>query len=101
MIIVDEEQDDSYKQDEKPRYHARNVALMRGKLEGLTVVLGSATPSAESLRQAIDGNYISLRLRDRAAGVPLPEIHLIDMRKEEDKSTLFSQRLTDVGESTA
>jgi len=93
MIIVDEEQDDSYKQDDKPRYHARSVALMRGKLEGLTVVLGSATPSAESLRHARDGRYRLLRLPERVGGGNLPEIRLVDMRTEGKRGTLFSAEL--------
>ncbi|MGD8869862.1 MAG: primosomal protein N' [Gemmatimonadales bacterium] len=95
MIIVDEEQDDSYKQDDKPRYHARSVALMRGKLEGLTVVLGSATPSAESTRHARDGRYNSLLLPQRAGGGALPDIELVDMRNESRAlfSTALVQRL--------
>jgi len=95
MVIVDEEQDDSYKQDDKPRYHARAVALMRGKLEDLTVVLGSATPSAESLHQANDGKYESLRLPDRVGGSPLPKVELVDMRGMEHKGNFFSPRLID------
>ncbi len=90
LIIVDEEQDDSYKQDDKPRYHARSVALMRGKHEGLTVVLGSATPSAESLRLAKAGKYVSLRLPQRVRGGGLPDIQLVDMRNESQKGTVFS-----------
>lgn len=93
LIIVDEEQDDSYKQDDKPRYHARSVALMRGKLEDLAVVLGSATPSAESVRQARTGNYASLRLPERVQGGRLPDIRLVDMRGEGDRGTLFSADL--------
>ena len=95
MVIVDEEQDDSYKQDDKPRYHARAVAMMRGKLEDLTVVLGSATPSAESLRQASEGGYDSLRLPDRVGGAPLPNVELVDMRGMEHKGNFFSTRLID------
>jgi primosomal protein N' (replication factor Y) len=91
LIIVDEEQDDSYKQDDKPRYHARSVALMRGKNEGLTVVLGSATPSAESTRHARAGRYTALRLPARAGGGVLPEVRLVDMRNE--GGSLFSAEL--------
>lgn len=95
MIIVDEEQDDSYKQDDKPRYHARSVALMRGKSEGLTVVLGSATPSAESLRHARDGRYRLLRLPERVGGGSLPQIRLVDMRSEGKRGALFSAELVE------
>lgn len=95
LIVVDEEQDDSYKQEEKPRYHARNVALMRGKFENLAVILGSATPSAESLRQALDGRYVSLALRQRVQGSPLPDIHVVDMRRESQKGQWFSETLVD------
>ncbi len=80
LIVADEEQDDSYKQEDKPRYHARNVALMRGKHENLTVLLGSATPSAESFHHAQNGRYQYLTLRQRVGGGVLPTIHFVDMR---------------------
>jgi primosomal protein N' (replication factor Y) len=80
LIIVDEEQDDSYKQEDKPRYHARNVALMRGKQENLTVLLGSATPSAESFHHARSGRYDHVILRCRVSGGGLPSIRFVDMR---------------------
>jgi len=95
LIIVDEEQDDSYKQDEKPRYHARNVALVRGQKENATVVLGSATPSAESSHLALEKKYDSLRLPKRAQGAALPDVHIVDMREEEDKGALFSDELVE------
>lgn len=101
LIIVDEEQDDSYKQEDKPRYHARNVALMRGKLEGLTVVLGSATPSAESLRQALDGRYAYLPLPTRIGGSPLPPIRFVDLRTEPVESAFCSAYLLDRLETNA
>ncbi|NIM19265.1 MAG: primosomal protein N' [Candidatus Latescibacteria bacterium] len=93
LIIVDEEQDDSYKQEDKPRYHARSVALMRGKYENLTVLLGSATPSAESLHQADSGRYEYLVLPERVGGTEMPRIHLIDMREEPARSGFFSKVL--------
>lgn len=93
LIVVDEEQDDSYKQDDKPRYHARNVALMRGKQEGITVVLGSATPSAETLRQSLEGKYALLRLPDRIQGTPLPDIRVVDVRTDTPKQQFFSKIL--------
>lgn len=82
LIIVDEEHDTSYKQAELPRYHARDVAVMRGKLAGATVVLGSATPSLESWANARGGKYHLLSLKQRVANRPLPGVSLIDMRRE-------------------
>jgi len=93
LIVVDEEQDDSYKQDDKPRYHARNVALMRGKFENLTVVLGSATPSAESLHQALSGRYEYLNLPERVSGGRLPDLRFIDLREAEMEGAFFSAEL--------
>jgi primosomal protein N' (replication factor Y) len=93
LIIVDEEQDDSYKQEDKPRYHARNVALMRGKREKLVVVLGSATPSAESLHHAFEGRYTYLTLPSRVSGAPLPAVRFVDLRKEPLEAAFFSSFL--------
>ena len=87
LIVVDEEHDDSYKQDDKPRYHARSVALMRGKLEGVAVVLGSATPSAESLRQVERKAYGFSSLPTRVSDKPLPRIEIVDMRAETERAT--------------
>ncbi len=101
LIVVDEEQDDSYKQEDKPRYHARNVALMRGKRENLAVVLGSATPSAESLSQALDGRYTYLSLPTRVGGAPLPPIHFVDLRHEPVESAFCSAYLLDRLEDNA
>ena len=95
LIVVDEEQDDSYKQDDKPRYHARNVALMRGKFEKLTVLLGSATPSAESLYHAESGRYHHLSLPRRVSGTTLPEIQVVDMRDAQTDGAFFSTHLID------
>ena len=93
LIVVDEEQDDSYKQDDKPRYHARNVALIRGRQLDASVVLGSATPSAESLRQAHDKKYELSVLPDRVTGAPMPEIEIVDMRSDKGRRSLFSSAL--------
>ncbi len=82
LIIVDEEHEPSYKQEESPRYHARDVAVMRGKLEGAVVVLGSATPSMESYRNAITGRYRLLSLRQRATEICMPVVRVVDMRME-------------------
>jgi primosomal protein N' (replication factor Y) len=82
LIVVDEEHDASYKQDETPRYHGRDVAVMRGKLAGATVVLGSATPALESYHNAKSGKYALIELRDRVEQRPLPEVEVVDMRAE-------------------
>jgi primosomal protein N' (replication factor Y) len=82
LIIVDEEQDASYKQEETPRYHARDVAVMRAKMAGATVVLGSATPSLESYFNATKKKYALIELPDRVEQRPLPQVELIDMRQE-------------------
>jgi primosomal protein N' (replication factor Y) len=82
LIIVDEEQDSSYKQEEMPRYHARDVAVMRAKMSNTTAVLGSATPSLESYYNATKHKYKLLELRDRVEKRPLPEVEIVDMRVE-------------------
>jgi primosomal protein N' (replication factor Y) (superfamily II helicase) len=82
LIIVDEEQDSSYKQEETPRYHARDVAVMRAKMAGAAVVLGSATPSLESYYNAKKNKYALIELPDRVEMRPLPEVEIIDMRQE-------------------
>src|SRR6266849_3422330 len=82
LIIVDEEQDSSYKQEETPRYHARDVAVMRAKMVGAVVVLGSATPSLESYYNAKKNKYSLLELPDRVEQRPLPEVEILDMRQE-------------------
>jgi primosomal protein N' (replication factor Y) len=82
LIIVDEEQDSSYKQEETPRYHARNVAVMRAKFNDATVVLGSATPSLESYFNAKKNRYALIDMPDRVEKRPLPEVDLVDMRQE-------------------
>lgn len=100
LIIVDEEQDESYKQDDKPRYHARSVALVRGRDENLTVLLGSATPSAESLRHARENRYGLARLPARVGGGALPQIEIVDMRGEHAHGQIFSPRLVERLEQT-
>ena len=82
LLIVDEEQDSSYKQEETPRYHARDVAVMRAKMAGAVVVLGSATPSLESYYNATKNKYALLELPDRVEQRPLPEVEILDMRLE-------------------
>src|SRR5579862_169377 len=82
LIIVDEEHDASYKQEETPRYHARDVAVMRAKMVNATVVLGSASPSLESYFNATKKKYSLIELPDRVEQRPLPEVEIIDMRQE-------------------
>ncbi|MFQ5639737.1 MAG: primosomal protein N' [bacterium] len=83
LIVVDEEQEDSYKQvDPAPRYHARDVAVMRAKLTDAVVILGSATPSAESFYNAQVKKYQLLELKNRVENIQMPHVHLIDMLKE-------------------
>jgi primosomal protein N' (replication factor Y) len=82
LVIVDEEQDSSYKQEETPRYHARDVAVMRAKMAGAAVVLGSATPSLESYYNAKKNKYALVELPDRVEMRPLPEVEIVDMRQE-------------------
>ncbi len=97
LILVDEEHENSYKQDQIPRYHGRDVAVLRGHLEGATVVLGSATPSLESWHNALDGKYQLLRLTKRIDDQSMPLIRVIDMRlesrKQKSKDTFLSDRL--------
>ena len=78
-IIVDEEHESSYKQNESPRYHARDVAIMRARHEGAIAVLGSATPSLESWVQAHDGKYRLISLPERVGGGALPTIAIVDL----------------------
>jgi len=82
LVIVDEEHDGSYKQDELPRYHARDVAVVRGRMEQALVVLGTATPSLESAANARAGRYELVRLTKRVMGRPLASVQIVDMRKE-------------------
>jgi primosomal protein N' (replication factor Y) len=81
LIVVDEEHDGSYKQDEGLRYSARDVALVRARKAGALVVLGSATPSLESLHNVREGRYKPLSLPTRVSGRALPEIELVDLRE--------------------
>jgi primosomal protein N' (replication factor Y) len=82
LIVVDEEHDAAYKQEEAPRYHGRDVAVMRGRMEHALVVLASATPSLESAVNAETGRYDLIRLTRRVLNRPLAEVHVVDMRRE-------------------
>jgi primosomal protein N' (replication factor Y) len=98
LMIVDEEQDSSYKQEETPRYHARDVAVMRAKMADAVVVLGSATPSLESYFNAKKNKYALLELPDRVEHRPLPEVEIVDMRlefQEAGKEQVISRKLAE------
>ncbi|HET8921698.1 MAG TPA: primosomal protein N' [Candidatus Acidoferrum sp.] len=82
LIIVDEEQENSYKQEETPRYHGRDVAIVRAKLEGALALLGSATPSMETFHHARNGKYELLTLASRVADRPLANVEIVDLREE-------------------
>jgi primosomal protein N' (replication factor Y) len=82
LIIVDEEHDSSYKQEETPRYHGRDVAVVRGQREGALVVLGSATPSMESYQHAVSGKYSVSVLGRRVLDRPLATVRIVNMRDE-------------------
>lgn len=97
LVIIDEEHESSYKQtDESPCYHARDIAVMRGKITHSTVILGSATPSIESFTNATSGKYTLSKLSTRANERDLPEIHVVNMNEEFEKNkgyTNFSDKL--------
>jgi primosomal protein N' (replication factor Y) len=96
LIVVDEEHDGSYKQEETPRYHGRDVAVVRARAAGACVILGSATPSLESRYNVERGKYTLLDLPGRVEERPMPTVELIDMRQEfleTRKQSTFSRRL--------
>jgi primosomal protein N' (replication factor Y) len=82
LVIVDEEHDSSYKQEETPRYHGRDVAILRASREHALVVLGSATPSMESYQNAVAGKYARITLRKRVLDRPLAAVRIVNMRTE-------------------
>ena len=102
LIVVDEEHEPTYKQDEMPHYNARDVAVVRGSLEHCAVVLGSATPSMESYRNCETGKYTLVRMKERVDSRPLPSVEIVDMRlesaanKDSGKAGFFSSRLTEL-----
>ena len=82
LIVIDEEHESSFKQETTPRYHARDVAVKRAQMEGIPVLLGSATPSLESWRNAERGRYTRLAMPSRVGDRPMPAVEIIDMRNE-------------------
>jgi primosomal protein N' (replication factor Y) len=96
LIIVDEEHEQTYKQEEAPRYHARDVAVMRGQMENAVVVLGSATPSMESYANCKKGKFTLLNLPERVDDQKMPHVRVVDMRQamfKEKGPPLFSPQL--------
>jgi len=96
LIIVDEEHEHTYKQEEAPRYHARDVAIVRGRMEKATVVLGSATPSLESYHNCTRGKYTLLEMPERADDKKMPHVRVVDMRQTLRRGTvipIFSPQL--------
>ncbi|MEO8216031.1 MAG: primosomal protein N' [Acidobacteriota bacterium] len=98
IIVVDEEGDSAYKQEETPRYNARDLAVVRARIANIPIILGSATPSLESRYNAERTKYRLLRLQNRVESRPLPEVEIIDIRRErgekEDRGLIiFSERL--------
>ena len=97
LIVVDEEHETTYKQEEAPRYHARDVAVVRAKIEKCVVVLGGATPSLESYHNATTGKYLLVTLTQRVDQKQMPLIRVVDLRQErrrEKKAAILSERLS-------
>lgn len=100
LIIVDEEHDQSYKQEDRLRYHARDVALVRARMLGIPIMLGSATPSLQSLHHGLSGRYRMLALPSRIMERPLPTIEIVDMRLQKGKSRIMSPQLQEAIKKT-
>lgn len=98
LLIVDEEHDGSYKQQDGIRYHARDFALVRAKAQGIPVLLGSATPSLETLHNAYAGRYAHLRLKQRAGDARPPRVRILDVRKRPLRDGLSADVLAGIGE---
>ncbi len=101
LVVVDEEHDPSYKQQEGARYSARDLALYRGKLEGAKVVLGSATPSLESWHAGEKGRYLRLAMPSRVGQGRLPEVRLVDMNHQPKGAVVSPQLLLAIQERIA
>ncbi len=100
LIVVDEEHEGSYKSGQVPRYHARETAIARARLEDASVVLGSATPSLEAFYRCKTGESVLLELKDRAAEAVMPQVYIVDMREEPGKGnpSILSDRLAELME---
>ncbi|MFP3389751.1 primosomal protein N' [Brevibacillus sp. SIMBA_040] len=95
LIVIDEEHESSYKQEETPRYHAREVAIWRAKENDAVLLMGSATPALETYALATRGRYTLLQMPDRVGNRPMPEVHVVDMREElqAQNRSMFSRKL--------
>ena len=98
IIIIDEEHESTYKSENVPKYHARELAIKLAEMHGAGLVLGSATPSVESYYHALKGDYKLYKLKNRAVGGSLPIVHTVDLRKElrEGNRSIFSRKLTEL-----
>lgn len=96
VIIIDEEHTATYKQENHPRYHARDIAILRSEYHNCPIVLGSATPSLESFARAMNKNYELLVMKKRANNMVLPDVHIVDMKEEIKRGNYtFSKLLID------
>ena len=97
LIVIDEEHDMAYKSEMTPKYHAREVAIERARMDGASVVLGSATPAISTYYKALNGEYKLYTLDSRVAGATLPDVHIVDLRDELAKGnrSIISRKLYD------
>lgn len=95
LIVIDEEHESSYKSEQTPKYHARETAVQKASMEGASVILGSATPSVESYKNALEGRYRLWELTKRAKNAVLPRVYIEDLREElrAGNRSIFSRRL--------
>ena len=96
MIVMDEEQEHTYKSDQNPKYHARDIARFRCATENALLLLASATPSLESYQKAMDGKYTLVSMKRRFGGAQLPDVRIVDMRKEASLSPLGEELAREV-----
>ena len=98
LILIDEEHEASYKSETPPKYHARETAIERARLTGSSVILGSATPSVDSYKKAMDGEYKLYHLTERAGHAKLPKVWVVDLREELKKKnrSIFSEKLREL-----
>ena len=101
IIIIDEEHEHTYKQEETPHYHARDVAIVRAAMENIPVVLGSATPSLETVYNVTQGKYLAAELNNRVEDIKMPVIHVLDLRKEKGEKLIAGALQAAVNERLA